>query len=392
MTNAEGENGFAIPEAVGGSADGGAGGPGSDDQVGSTDEYEIALAEGVEDDTLLDDVSETKRFSITSHGADYAVDGLVKRMSAGAFIIPSFQRRFVWSQRHASKFIESLLMGLPVPGIFLYRETGTNKHLVIDGQQRLRTLQSFYEGTFGDRKFRLQGVIDEWNGKSYGELSPSDQLKLDDSIVHATIFAQDEPENALDSVYFVFERINTGGIRLTAQEIRNAIAAGPFTDMVRELNLNKDWRAIFGGPINKHSKDEELITRFLALYDEAPAYARPMSKFLNLYSQKMNKLSGVERQARGKIFHDTIAMVNDAIGQKAFRPSRSLNAAVFDSVMVGLAKRLARGPKPDAEAVRGAYDALLADPEFKKNWVRATADEESVRKRLATASDAFGAI
>lgn len=239
-----------------------------DDQVPSQDEYQIALSEGVEDETLLEESStDIRRFSITSYGADYTVDSLVKRMKAGAFTIPQFQRRFVWSQKHASKFIESLLMGLPVPGIFLYKEASTNKHLVIDGQQRLRTLQAFYDGVFGERKFRLSGVIDAWAGKTYNDLSPADQLKLDDSIVHATIFSQDEPKDVLDSIYFVFERINTGGIRLTAQEIRNAIAAGPFVHMIRELNKNEDWREIFGGPENKHSKDEELIIRFFAMLD-----------------------------------------------------------------------------------------------------------------------------
>ena len=131
----------------------------SDDQVASKDEYDISLDEGVEDETLLDS-PDTKKFVITSYGADYTVDSLVKRMKGGAFTIPDFQRRFNWSQRHASKFIESLLMGLPVPGIFLYKEAGTNKHLVIDGQQRLKTLQAFYTGVIGEKAFRLVSVRD----------------------------------------------------------------------------------------------------------------------------------------------------------------------------------------------------------------------------------------
>ena len=90
----------------------------SDDQVASQDEYEIALSEGIEDESLQESQAAPKNFAITSYGADYTVDGLVKRMRSGAFKIPEFQRRFVWSHRHASKFIESLLMGLPVPGLF----------------------------------------------------------------------------------------------------------------------------------------------------------------------------------------------------------------------------------------------------------------------------------
>src|SRR4051794_19561544 len=156
-----------------------------DDDV-SKDEFEIALEEGIEDDTLLEDPG-VKKFTISSYGADYTVDTLVKRMRAGVFKVPPFQRAFVWTLKHSSKFIESLLMGLPVPGIFLYKEAETNEHLVIDGQQRLRTLQMFYDGIFNDKhKFRLVGVREPWLNKSYDDLDTADILKLDDSVVHAT--------------------------------------------------------------------------------------------------------------------------------------------------------------------------------------------------------------
>ena len=164
-----------------------------DDDV-SKDEYELALEEGIEDESLLEEPG-TKKFTINSYGADYTVDSLVKRMRQGAFKVPEFQRRFVWSLKHSSKFIESLLMGLPVPGIFLYKESETNEHLVIDGQQRLRTLQAYYDGLFNERKFRLTGVREPWNNKSYEELDTADILKLDDSVVHATVFQQDQPQD-----------------------------------------------------------------------------------------------------------------------------------------------------------------------------------------------------
>ena len=109
------------------------------------EEYEKDLEDGIEDDASLDEHG-APHFSITSYGADYTVDSLVKRMRTGSFIIPPFQRKFIWSQRHASKFIESLLMGLPVPGIFLYRQPEQGTHLVIDGQQRLTSLKAFYDG------------------------------------------------------------------------------------------------------------------------------------------------------------------------------------------------------------------------------------------------------
>lgn len=363
----------------------------ADDQVASQDEFEISLTEGVEDESLLEP-STAKKFSITSYGADYTVDSLVKRMKGGAFEIPEFQRRFVWSQKHASKFIESLLMGLPVPGIFLYRQADTNKHLVIDGQQRLKTLQAFYSGFFGENKFRLISVSDPWAGKTYEELDPADQLKLDDSIVHATIFTQDKPADVLDSIYFVFERINSGGIRLSPQEIRDCISAGPFISMAKELNKDPYWRKIFGEKPNKREKDVELIIRFFAMLEDRGNYSRPMAKFLNDYSSKTNKASPEHLKSLADSFKKAIKLVHTSLDGRAFRPAKTLNAAVFDATMVGIATRLRKEPGPELDAVAKAYNALLTQPDFKKSWERATADEESVKTRMDAAVKAFDAI
>jgi len=354
------------------------------------DEYDLSLAENVEDEATLEDAG-TRHFSITSYGADYTVDSLVKRMKGGAFIIPEFQRKFVWSQRHASKFIESLLMGLPVPGIFLYKQAETNKHLVIDGQQRLTSLLAFYEGLFGERKFKLMGVRQPWADKTYADLDPSDQLKLDDSIVHATIFQQEHPKDVLDSIYFVFERINSGGIRLSPQEIRNCVSHGPFLDLIKELNANEDWRAIYG-PISRRLKDQELILRFLAMYKNSQNYTRPLAGFLNDFTEEHIKADAHKIGELRKAFEVTIAVVRKGIGEKAFRPIRAFNTAVFDSVMVGLARRVAHAPAPDPKKVESAYGQLLANKTYQEFCARSTADEDFVKKRIAAATDAFAAL
>lgn len=358
-----------------------------DDQVPSSDEYDIALQEGVDDESLLEDQS-AKTFSITSYGADYTVDSLVKRMKGGAFNIPTFQRRFVWSQKHASRFIESLLMGLPIPSIFLYKEADTNKHLVIDGQQRLTTLQSFYEGSFGERKFRLMGVREPWNGKTYEELDPSDQLKIDDSIVHAIIFRQDSPDDVLDSIFYVFERINSGGIRLSPQEIRNCIAGGPFIEMVKKVNLHDSWRSIFGGPENRRAKDEELIIRFFGMLKDGDKYEKPMAKFLNLRSKAYNKLDQETLSAMEKVFVQTSDLIWETLGSSAFRPKRPLNAAVFDAVMPAVAQKLSQGAF-SGDDLRQAYTQLLLDKEFMRVCETGTSDEEAVKTRRRLTSKYF---
>jgi hypothetical protein len=360
-----------------------------DDDV-SKDEFELAFEEGIDDESLLEDPG-VRKFTISSYGADYTVDTLVKRMRAGVFKIPEFQRKFVWTLKHSSKFIESLLMGLPVPGIFLYKEADTNEHLVIDGQQRLRTLQMFYDGLFGEKKFRLVGVREPWLNKSYEDLETSDILKLDDSVVHSTIFKQDSPEDVLDSIYFVFERINTGGIRLSPQEIRNCISLGPFTNMVKSTNQHSSWRNVFGA-INNRSKDEELIVRFFALYLDGARYVRPMNAFLNKFSDKMNKATPAQLDEFKSIFIRSIDIVDRHI-PRAFRLVRALNAAVFDSTMVGLATRIEDKSRPiDSTKVRPAYDKLLANPIYRLACERATADEENVKTRLRVAVEAFSAV
>jgi hypothetical protein len=327
-------------------------------------------------------------YSISSYGADYTVDSLVKRLQKGAFFVPPFQRSYVWGQRQASRFVESLLLGLPVPGIFVFKEDGSAKHVIVDGQQRLKSLQFFYEGTFRERKFRLVDVHPRWKGKTYKELDADDRQRLEDAIVHTTVFKQDNPGDK-SSVYHVFQRLNTGASRLYPQELRNCVYYGKITELLEELNGNADWRAIFGKQ-NPRLKDRELILRFLALLFWRDLYRRPMNEFLSNFMNDHRNLGAERAEQFRTIFARTIALARGALGEKAFRPERFLNAAVFDAVMVGLATRVQQGEIKDSEKVRAAYDELLASKAFRAAYLRSTADEESVKQRTKLAIEAFG--
>ena len=191
-----------------------------------------------------DIVTTSDLFSISSFGVDYPVETLVSRMNSELFYIPDFQRQFIWSQNQSSRFIESLLLGLPVPGIFLFKESETGRHLVIDGQQRLKSLQYFSTGIFKGREFRLTGLESDWEGQTHKTLSDADRARLADAVIHATVFKQDLPQNDINSVYEVFERINTGGSKLSPQEIRSCICHGNFNTFLHRLNQNEDWRTL----------------------------------------------------------------------------------------------------------------------------------------------------
>jgi hypothetical protein len=349
-------------------------------------ELEINDVKNVADDAANDDQHDFP-FNITSYGADYTVDGLVKRLRDGAFEIPDFQRLYVWPIKQASRFVESLLLGLPVPGIFVFRQEN-QRHIIVDGQQRLLTLRFFYDGTFNNAPFILQDVRSPWEGKAYKDLSTEDRLRLDDSIIHTTVFRQDYPQESRRSVYEVFERINTGGMKLSPQEIRVCVNAGPFSKLLRKLNEIPEWRKIYG-PKSVRLKDEELVLRFLALLYRRASYKRPMKGFLDDFTEAFGSLPNNTDEEFTRAFEITIKSVIECLGERAFRPQSALNAAVFDAVMLGMAERLRKGPIVNKEELRKQYEDLLSDSEFQDAYVRATADEDRVTLRINKAVSAF---
>ena len=345
--------------------------------------FEDEVIENADDSDDTNDVSE---YWITSFGIDYNVEGIVRRLDKRDIEYPGYQRAYVWSINRASRFIESLLLRLPVPGIFLYREPASHVQLVIDGQQRLETLRRFYEGTFENSDFALTGVRQSLEGRRYADLTNEERRKLDDSIIHATIIRQDKPDDGGSSQFAIFERLNTNATPLSAQEIRAASFEGEFNDLLVELNDNEDWRQLFGRK-HRRRRDEELILRFLALYFCSDEYQRPMKGFMNEFMSSNRNLDKYSRQSLKDLFEITIGTVLDKLGARAFKPTRAVNASLFDALMVGLGRRLEKGPI--GSNIARQFDKLLKDKEFRNVIDYRTSDVERVRIRIRLATEAF---
>ncbi|PRY68379.1 uncharacterized protein DUF262 [Glaciihabitans tibetensis] len=369
--------------------------PSSDDQIAQPDE-------DVVDVDQLEEVL-TAAYDITSYGADYPVDGLIKRMDANDIVIPSFdpaytesedvgafQRGFVWSRPQMDKFIESLLLGLPVPGIFLVRDK-KNRLLVLDGQQRLRSLQYFYSGYWGDQRYKLRQVQKPFAGQSYAELDPEDRRRLDDSIIHATVLRQETAAGSQSAVYSIFERLNTGGSPLQPQEIRVALFPGPFLSGLSKLNDDLGWRALYGAK-SPRLKDQELILRSLALLENTVPYARPLKGYLNDYLELNQHVKLDATTALGNLFSQAMTLLSANVGPRAFRPVRPVNAAVVDSLSVGLMRRLLVGPITDPPSLAAAYDVLIAKTTYRIATTSSTAAEDSVTTRISEAEAAFASV
>ena len=356
----------------------------------------------------VDDLDEAEEvipytYSITSYGADYPVDALISRLKSGDIVVPTFdwvsgentdvvafQRDYIWPRPKADKFVESLLLGLPVPGIFLVKET-TGRFLVLDGHQRLYTLLSYYNGVIGGREYRLANVQQRFKDKLFRELDIEERRQLNDSIIHATVVRQDEPTEDQSSIYMVFERLNTGGVNLQPQEIRMALYHGKLAAILKALNEEDTWRELYGNK-SRRLKDVEMILRFFAFYYYESQYRKPMKDFLNRYmasNRSLQRQSQIELQ---DVFRRTTSLLAKVLGRRAFRPERGMNAAVVDSLMTGIALRLQKGPIDNPEQIQSQHERLLSKESYIDAIRRATSDEASVKTRMTLAREAFAEI
>jgi hypothetical protein len=205
------------------------------------------------------------------------------------------------------------------------------------------------------------------------------------------VVRQDEPTEDQSSIYAIFERLNTGGVNLQPQEIRVALYHGPLVRVLQSLNDQEAWRVLFGKK-SLRLKDMEMILRFFAFYFHAGAYKSPMKDFLNRYMASNRNLARQDEKLLTKTFLSTTQTLAQTIGQRAFRPIRAINAAVVDSLMTGVARRLASGPITDQVGFRESYEKLLANREYRAAVETGTSQEANVQTRLRLAAAAFAKI
>lgn len=347
------------------------------------DEYDEALAELEVEETEVPEPKEVDKivYSISYYPSDLTLKGYLDKWDAGTLIIPKFQRNFVWDLTRASKLIESFLLGLPVPGVFLYRERNTNKQLVIDGQQRILSAIYYFGGDFQGKPFRLQNVQQRWTGKAFTDLTEADQLQLQDSVLRATIIQQLDPADD-SSVYHIFERLNTGGINLSPMEIRRCLYEGALLALLIELNGNDWWRLIIGqAKPDKRMRDAELLLRVLALHERQASYQKPMKTFLNDFMKEFRNPQPDWLANTRERFVGAVENVVQGLGPKPFHLHGRLNMAVMDSVLVAFLAPDA----PSDDAAYNRYVALTQDEAFLASVTRSTSDEKVVETRFERA-------
>ena len=343
------------------------------------------------DDTILEidptelpdeDLPERLEFDISSYPADYTVKVLVEKWRDGQLVIPDFQREYVWTLPQASRLVESFLLGLPVPQVFLYKERASQKLLVVDGQQRLATLARFYDGKFsGNRNFRLTGVHEKWQGKRYQDLDEEDRLRLDDAPLRSIVIQQLHPRDN-SSIYLIFERLNTGGTQLNPMEIRKSVFHGEAYNLVDELNGNEDWRALLGSDdADKRLRDVELVLRVVALAADWSEYSKPMKAFLTKHMERLAVMSPDDRQAIADSFRTACSICVEELGPRPFHLRGRLNVAALDAFIGGVMRveKYSRGQLADC------FTALLQEgSSFRETVFFNTSDDKVLKDRFGT--------
>lgn len=358
------------------------------------------IKEEVEDSYVNDDL-----YNINSWGADYSFRELISMYDDGDLVKPELQRKYVWSKPEASRFIDSILLGLPIPSIFLAK-TEENKMLIIDGYQRLMTVYDYMRSIWsGDNKiFKLSNIPDKinerWRGKAFCELSDIEQRKIKTTTIHAIIFEQKSPIDGDTSLFQIFERINTSGRTLMPQEIRNCVYQGNFNSLLFELNKNDYWRLLFGQEQeDSRMRDLEFILRFFGLNTDTiknyPKANISLKKYLNEFMGNKGNNSIPQIEAFRKDFNDTIEKIATMFGENAFYNVQSNDLltirkrfypTIFDSIMIATSIAIKKGVDVLSSNEEKRL-LLLRDIKYRKYISEGTMQSEHINGRISLALD-----
>jgi uncharacterized protein with ParB-like and HNH nuclease domain len=355
------------------------------------------------DSEINDFYSDDDLYNINSWGADLSFRELMTMYEENELIKPELQRKYVWDKPEASRFIESLLLGLPVPSIFLAKAHGEKK-LIVDGYQRIMTVYDYVNGIFSkDRKiFKLTNsdkINKRWRNKAFNELTDTEKRKIRSTTIHAIIFEQKHPKDNDTSMYQIFERINTSGRTLTTQEIRNCVYQGNFNSLLFELNKYDKWRDLFGiKEEDSRMRDMEFILRLFALSSNEIKKMKKgqisMKKFLNKFMgyDSSNSLSAIKKIKSD--FFETIDFISKYLGETAFQnlsstdPSKTINRfhpTIFDAIAIATLYALKSGKDINKRNLKRKRTKLLKDLIFKEYTTIRTTNIDHINGRIKLA-------
>lgn len=387
-----------------------------------TDEYnEESWIEGNTED-IEEQFEYPIEFNLTPSPNDFNIKTLFDFVISGVIKIPSFQRNYVWDIKRASKLIESIIMGLPIPQLFFY-ERDKNNFEVIDGQQRLMTIYYFMKKRFPKMEkrpelrtiFDTEGQIPEkylsnneyfedfnlklptqipnrtnrLNTLNYGTLEEDDKSTFHLRTIRSIIIKQHEPKADQNSCVFeIFARLNTGGMNLKPQEIRASLYHSEFYKMLFKYNLDKRWRRLTNhDQPDLHMQDVELLLRGFAMLIKGDEYAPSMTRFLNKFSEDMKSNKNTTNILYLEKILEKFLEQSRTWSDQAFISSKGkFNLLMYESTFAAVCKTAYENKNDEIASIdNGKLELLKNDTQFMNAASQHTTNTANVSKRLEIA-------
>lgn len=364
---------------------------------------ELTLEEEREPVPQVSDV-ETEQRRILTQPSDPTIKDLWDRWKEGDLLVqPEFQRYHVWDSVKSSRLIESVVLDVPLPIVYLAEEPD-GRESVVDGQQRLT---AFFD--FLDSSLALKGLEarPDLNGKRFSQLDKLLQNKIRRFSIRVITIRK---ESDKDLKFEIFERLNTGAVPLNDQELRNCIYRGPYNKLLRELASDSDFMFLLGiSQPERRMRDIELVLRFAAFYHSTYLrYAPPMRRFLNDDMDRFQEISSKDETELRRVFKTSVQTVRSLLGHNAFkrfyrgesetRPDgywepKKFNASLYDILMYGFTVYDRNQLYPHLDSIREALIWLMTeDQNFVDAIELSTSSLKMVTRRFDKWRKALGEV
>lgn len=332
----------------------------------------------------------TQSATLSLHTIDYPFETLAQRAKATPpklILDPDFQRKYKWDKDgwgRASKFIESCLMRIPLPSCY-FAENDQRAHLVIDGVQRITTIIRFMNNDFA-----LEGMtaFPELEGKKFSELGPL-AADFESTTIRCIVLRNENPKELIAEI---FSRLNKGAVELSDQEIRHALFAGPFDELLGELSkipAIKNFKLGKAGESPKDSREsEELVLRYFAFKETGGEYTDNLTKFLDKYMEKsMNfdsmRINDLRDNFKNSLNACQIIFEDDEIFSDISRDRKRQGVVYYDLLMGSLGDIPEATLRAKRNEIRRAFINLCKSPDFRKLTAGGLQRKTSIARRNA---------
>ena len=331
---------------------------------------------------ILDIPADKRRLNTETY--DFTVSTIVEYIKERHIEIPMFQRGYVWNRAQASRLIESLIIQCPIPVVYLSQNRDETLS-VIDGNQRLTSISLYLND-----EFPLTGLATypELDGFKFSEPEPRFQRHIRNRTIRCIVILKDtHPQIKFD----VFERLNTGSVKLNPQELRHGIYNGPLIEQLETLSQKSTFKKATSTTNDKRMKGEEMVLRFFALYQEWENYQKPMTTYLNNYAEDNRFIDNQSLETLTTAFQTTFNKCHELYGDYTFktfdenRKRLKSNTALFDAQMISMYNLNPTIEELEAinkNMVIDRLEELLGNEEFYSTITKGTTDRNTVHKRI----------